>query len=114
MSREALAVYRNGACVHVCDRREARARMQFAYVAKMDGILDEGIELDGEFIRRPDEQQRLRYMIGEVVDAVLRNDTRMLDMLGRWLVQRVPRLDAIRIEDAGAELDVRLSFSDEG
>lgn len=113
MSREALEVYRNGACVHSCDRREARARMQFAHVAKMDGILDEGIELDGEFIRRPDEQQRLRYMIGEVVDAVRRNDTRMLDMLGRWLVQRVPRLDAIRIDDTGDGFDVRLSFSDE-
>ena len=113
MSGAALQVYRNGTSVYECDRCEAGARMQFAHVAKVDGILDQGIELDGGFVRRPDGQQRLRYIIGEVVDAVLRNDRRMLDMLGRWLVQRVPRLDAIRIEDAGDEVDVRLSFSDE-
>jgi hypothetical protein len=106
-----LDIFRNGALAYSFDKREGLARMQFAYVQRMDADMDRGISLEGERILSPDHAQRTRYVIGQLLEAVNINDSRAIAMLCRWLAQQVSDLDAIRIEDHGDEVGVELNYS---
>lgn len=107
-----LVIYRNGAMAYAFDKREGLARMQFAYVQRMDADMDRGINLDGERILSPDQTQRMRFVIGQLLEAVSINDSRAISMLCRWLAQHVPTLDVIRIEDDGDDYRVELGYGD--
>lgn len=109
-----LLIYRNGAMVYSFDKREGLARMQFAYVQRMDADMDRGINLDGERILSPNQAQRTRFIIGQLLEAVSINDSRGIVMLCRWLAQHMPELDAIRVEDDGDEYRVALDRSGAG
>ena len=111
---EELAIYRNGEKVYVFDKRDGLARMQFAYVQRMDADMDRGIELEGERILNPDLTQRTRFVLGRLLEAVSVNDSRGIAMLCRWLAQHVPALDAIRIEDEADDYQVELDYGDGG
>lgn len=111
---EQLAIYRNGEQVYAFDKREGLARMQFAYVQRMDADMDRGIQLDGERILDPDQAQRTRFILGQLLEAVSVNDSRGIAMLCRWLAQHVPALDVIRIEDDGDDFRVELGYGDTG
>lgn len=105
-----LVIYRNEAEMYCFDKRDGLARMQFAYVQRLDADMDRGIELDGARVLSPDLAQRTRFVIGQLVEAVNINDSRMIGLLCRWLAQHVPALDAVRIEDSGDEYRVGLDY----
>lgn len=111
---EQLVIYCDGAERYRFDKRDGLARMQFAYVQRLDADMDRGIELDGERVLCPDLPQRTRFVIGQLLHAVNSNDSRTLGLLCRWLAQHVPALDAIRIADSGDEVDVELGYDDGG
>jgi hypothetical protein len=103
-----LTIYRNGELAYEVDKRDALARMQFAYVQRMDADMDRGIDLDGERITSPTQAQRTHFVIGQLLDAVSINDSRGIAMMCRYLAQRMPELDAIRVEEDGDEYRVDL------
>ena len=108
---EHLTIYRNGELAYEFDKRDGLARMQFAYVQRMDADMDRGIELNGARITSPDQAQRTQFIIGQLLDAVSINDSRGIAMLCRYLARRMPELDAIRVEEDGDEYRVDLEFS---
>lgn len=103
-----LVIYRNGELAYEFDKREGLARMQFAYVQRMDADMDRGIDLDGRRIASPSQEQRTRFVIAQLLDAVSINDSRGIAMLCRYLAQRMPELDALRVEEDGDEYRVDL------
>ena len=111
---DALVIYRNQTAVYSFDKRAGLARMQFAYVQRMDADMDRGIHLDGVRVLNPDLSQRARFVIGQLLEAVSINDSRAIAMLCRWLAQHVPALDAIRIEDTADAYHVDLDYGDTG
>lgn len=111
---DCLVIIRNGAESHRFDKREGLARMQFAYVQRLDADMERGIELDGERVLSPDLAQRIRFVIGQLPAAVNVNDSQTVALLCRWLARRVPDLDVIRIEDAGDEYRVELEYGNSG
>lgn len=108
---DALIVYMEGEPTYQFDKREAVARMQFAYVTRMDDDMSRGIELDGERIIDPSQDQRNHFVIGQLLEAASINDSRALAMCARYLIHRAPRLDGIRIEEDGDEYRVDLVYS---
>lgn len=107
---DVLVIYRNGTECYRFDKREGLARMQFAYVQRLDADMDRGIELNGERVISPDLAQRTRFVIGQLLESVNVNDSRSIGLLCRWLALRTPSLDAVRIEDAGDEYRVELGY----
>jgi hypothetical protein len=103
-----LVIYLNGAETYAFDKREGLARMQFAYVQRMDADMDRGIVLDGRRILSPAQAERNQFVIGRLLDAVAINDSRDIAMLCRYLAQHAPELDAIRVDEAGDEYRVEL------
>lgn len=105
-----LFIYLNGTVVCEFDKREGLARMQFAYVRRMDEHMDRGIDLNGNQVRSPDQQQRNHFVIGQLLDALRINDRRDLALFCRYLAYHAPTLDAIRVEENGDEYTVGLEF----
>lgn len=105
-----LTIYRNGELAYEFDKREGLARMQFAYVQRMDADMDRGIDLNGERITSPSQAQRTQFVIGQLLEAVGINDSRGIAMLCRYLAQRMPQLDAIHVEEDGDEYRVDLVY----
>lgn len=109
-----LVIIRNGVESHRFDKREGLARMQFAYVQRLDADMDRGVDLDGERVLCPDLAQRVRFVLGRLAAAVNVNDSQTVALLCRWLAQRAPDLDVIRIEEAGDEYRVELEYGNSG
>ena len=106
-----LRIFRDGAETYVFDKREGLARMQFAYVQRMDAEMDRGISLNGEQLHSPSQAQRIQFVIGQLLDAVAINDSRGISMFCRYLAHHAPGLDAIHIEEDGDEYSVDLDWS---
>lgn len=106
-----LVIYIDGVSAYEFDKRAALARMQFAYVQRMDADMDYGIDLNGAHILSPSQAQRTQFVIGQLLEALGINDSRGIAMMCRYLAQRVPELDAIRVEEEGDEYRVDLMFS---
>lgn len=106
-----LTLYRDEQLVLQLDKSEATARMQFAYVQRMDNEMDKGIELHGEGIRSPNQSQRNHFVIARILDAMAVNDQRAMTMYCRYLIHRAPQLDAIRVQEDGDEYAIDLVYS---
>lgn len=108
---EQLTVYLNNVVVYQFDKCEGLARMQFVYVRRLDEYMDRGIDVHGELLRSPDQQQRNHFVIGRLLDTLRVNDRRDLELFCRYLAYHAPTLDAIRIEEDGDEYAVGLDFA---
>ena len=84
--------------------------LQRRQLAQLDLRLDQGVELDGERIARPDRDQRMRFVIGQLLHALQRGETPAVRGLCTWLGQRVPELSAIRIHTRAEALEVELEY----
>lgn len=103
-----LVIYLNGTEAYAFDKRAGLARMQFAYVQRMDADMDRGVSINGARILSPTQSERNQFVIGRLLDAVAVNDSRDIAMLCRYLGQHAPELDAIRVDDGGDEYRVEL------
>jgi hypothetical protein len=99
---ESLLHFECGATLSALQRRQ---------LAQLDQRLDQGFELDGERIARPDRDQRMRFVIGQLLRVLQRGEAPALRGLCTWLGQRVPELSAIRINTEGDVLEVELEYS---
>ena len=50
---DCLTIYLDGVDAYSFDKRDGLARMQFAYVQRMDADMDRGIDLNGERVLSP-------------------------------------------------------------
>lgn len=87
--------------------------LQRRQLAQLDLRLDQGFELDGEWIARPDRDQRMHFVIGQLLHALRRGEVPAVRGLCTWLGQRVPELSAIRIHTRAEELEVELEVGPE-
>jgi hypothetical protein len=109
-----LEVIRDGTTLLHFTRGPTVPALQRRQLDELDSRLDEGIDLEGEHIDTPDRQQRARFVIGQLLRALARDDEATARGLCVWLVQRVPELVAIRVSTRGGVLDVELDYVDEG
>ncbi len=112
MSNE-LNITMNGESLHCFDKKKGLARMQFAYVQRMDENMDKGISVGDEIIANPDQQQRVEFVIGQMLEALRVNDKRDVDMMCRYLAHRMPELDGVHIVDEGDTFEVTLEIEED-
>lgn len=107
-----LTISMNGETLHSFNKKKGLARMQFAYVQRMDQNMDKGIHVGDEVIANPDRQQRVEFVIGQLLEALRVNDTRDVDMMCRYLAHRMPELDGVHITDEGETFEVTLELEE--
>lgn len=83
---------------------------QRQFLEQMDRDMDNGIELDGEWISDPDVKHRTHLVVGELLRALDRGNQALAATLCTYLVTRLPQLKGIYGMHDGQNVTVELDF----
>ncbi|MEX2367639.1 MAG: hypothetical protein WD601_13635 [Pseudohongiellaceae bacterium] len=98
----------DGETVLEFDRNTRLPGPQRDFLDKMDEDMDRGIQLADESIREPDTLQRAHYVALQLLRAYQENNQSMIAATCAYLVQRVPALNTIKVEQAARDSQLRL------
>ncbi|MEJ2141578.1 MAG: hypothetical protein P8Y24_04365 [Gammaproteobacteria bacterium] len=84
---------------------------QRQFLDKMDLDMDDGIEVDGQHIKEPDNMQRATYVAMSLILAVQAGNTEMANAMCAYLVHRLPDLKQVRAIENGIEVEMDLLFT---
>ncbi|MDR9436293.1 MAG: hypothetical protein RI563_05410 [Thiohalophilus sp.] len=98
----------DGEVVFEFDRNTRLPGHQRDFLDKMDEDMDRGIQLADQHIIEPDSLQRARYVAMHLLQAFNENNQPMITATCAYLVQRVPALNTVEIEQVANETHLRL------
>ena len=103
-----LEVTINGKIVLSLDSNTRFPGHQRQFLDTMDLDMDEGFELEGDFIENPDEIQRAKYVAMNMIMAVQAENVELSNAMCAYLVQRQPGLKQVRAsyKDDSVEMDM--------
>ena len=110
---DVVVVQVNGTPLLEYDRNQALSAKQKASLSMLDGKLDEGILLNGEFITLPSEQERVEFMSAHLVSALLEDDEGIAAASCAYLVRVLPDLKQVRAQEKDGEISIELIFDRE-
>lgn len=85
---------------------------QRQFLDKMDYDMDAGFSLAGRHYARPDARQRAKYVAMQLVHGIYNNDQGMINAMCAYLVNRLPHLVQICINEDGEDVTIDLHFED--
>ena len=78
--------------------------------ARLDADMDDGIELDDQTIAAPDESQRMRFVLGQLLTALAAGKVDFARSLLIYVASREPDLRAVWVVGDAAAWNVELDF----
>ena len=105
-----LVVQINGEPVLEYDRARALSAKQRASLMMLDEKLDGGILLNGEFITSPSEQERVEFMAGHLVSALLEDDEGIAAASCAYLAKVLPELKQVKAGEKDGVVSIELVF----
>jgi hypothetical protein len=108
-----MAVLLNGIAQIEYDRNKPLPDYQGAYLDKMDRKMDEGLDIDGQWVPRPDLGQRAQFVAANLAHAIRTNDESVAAAMCTYLAVRMTDLKQVRIEEAGEDFSIELDFDTE-
>lgn len=90
------------------DRNTRLPGPQRDFLSKMDEDMDQGIRLADQEIPTPNALQRARYVALHLLHAFHKGDQPMIDATCAYLVQRLPGLNIVRIEQDNDQVHLDL------
>jgi hypothetical protein len=90
-----LAIIVNEKLTLEYDRNKPLEQDQLEYLDKLDAKFDQGIELQGEHIDKPDIQQRARYMTLSMMEGIMYREDAKAAVSVAWLATRLPELKQV-------------------
>ena len=81
---------------------------QLAYLDQMDRRMDDGIELQGEFIADPNEEQRAKFVAQNMAMLLGEGQDQAAVAMCTYLGVRRPALKQVKISSTGAGISVDL------
>lgn len=85
---------------------------QRQFLDTMDLDMDEGFELEGQFIKKPDEIQRAKYVAMKMIMAVQAENVELANAMCAYLVQRQPGLKQVRAIDNGDSVGMDMIYTE--
>jgi hypothetical protein len=107
-----MAVLLNGIAQLEYDRDKPLPDYQGAYLDKMDAKMDNGVEIGGTRVPKPDLGQRAQFVAGNLVHAIKSNDEAGAAAMCTYLAVRLPDLKQVKIKDSETEVAVELVFDE--
>lgn len=106
-----LIVYVNGMRRLEFDRSRGVPGQQRKLLDEMDLDMDNGIQLGDEHIATPDAQQKARYVVQHLLNALAQQQENAAVVFCTYLGVRLPELVAIRAIDQGHGFSAELQFA---
>lgn len=107
-----LVVLVNGLPTIEYDRSIRLPGHQRKFLDKMDLDMDEGINLAGDEISEPDNQQRAHYIAMHLTMAVLEENDAKISAMCAWLANRLPELKQVKALTRNEEIELELIFDE--
>lgn len=108
-----MAVLLNGIAQIEYDRRKPLPEYQAAYLDKMDRKMDDGIDIDGRVISKPDLGQRAQFAAANLAHAIKTNNEAMAAAMCTYLAARLTDLKQVRIKEEGEDFAIELDFTED-
>lgn len=93
-----MAVVVNGQAVIEYDRRKSLSAQQQQYLQRMDQQMAAGIELGGEFIAQPDQQQCAQFVTLQLFEALQQDNEQQIAAMVSYLANRLPDLRQVKAD----------------
>ena len=105
---DSLAIVINDQLTLQYQRDKPLPEHQQDYLARLDEKFDQGIELQGEFLPRPDLEQRARYMALSLMEGILYQEDAKASVSLAWLATRLPDLKQVvaRVNEQGTQFEL--------
>lgn len=108
-----MAVLINGIAQLEYDRDKALTDYQLTYLDKMDSKMDAGINIDGEMIESPELNQKIQFVVANMLTAMKQDDAGVTSSLCTYLATRLPDLKQIQISEEGEAITINMVFDEE-
>jgi len=106
-----LSVFVNNELVFEYDRDISLEEQQLTFLDKMDADMAKGIKIQGELVKTPDEQQRLTFMVMNLIKGLKQDNEAVISSSSAYLINRRPALIEVHVNDADKGLVI--DFNDE-
>lgn len=106
--RSLLILEIDGDSVLEFDRNTRLPGRQRDFLNKMDEDMDQGIRLSHGHIPDPDVMQRARYVAMHLLQAYQEENQPLIAATCAYLVQRVPTLNTVRVEQVAGQVEIEL------
>ena len=94
-----LAVLVNDELVFEFDRKLNFDEQQLVFLDKMDSDMESGIKIHGELLENPDAQQRVTFVIMNLIKALQQGNQAVITASCAYLVNRNPKLIEVHVND---------------
>ena len=108
-----MAVLINGIAQLEYDRNKALTDYQLTYLDKMDKKMDAGIDIDGEMIKSPELNQRVQFVVANMLSAMKSDNEGVTSSLCTYLATRLPDLKQIKIDEQEEGVSIDMVFDEE-
>ena len=95
-----MAVLLNGIAQLEYDREKALTDYQQTYLSNMDKKMDEGVEIDGELVKNPDDNQKAQFIVANLLSAMRADNAGLTSALCTFLADAMPDLKQLKIIEA--------------
>jgi len=103
-----LTLYVNDQTVFECNREMSIEADKLAFLDKMDSDMRRGIKIQGELISDPDIQQRAKFIVMNLMKALQQDNQAVIQASCAYLVNRLPGLVEVQVNDVGNKIDIEL------
>ena len=108
-----MAVLINGIAQLEYDRDKALTDYQLTYLDMMDKKMAGGINIDGEMIKSPELNQRVQFVVANMLTAMKSDNEGVTSSLCTYLAIRLPDLKQIQISEEGEAMTINMVFDEE-
>ena len=82
------------------------------FFAQMDTDMDQGWQVDREWIEQPDQMLRAQIAANKLLTALENQDHKLGRLMAGYIVSRIPDIDLIELSPAGEIRDHRIDIAD--
>ena len=108
-----MAVLLNGVAQLEYDRNRPLTDYQQAYLDAMDEKMDAGIIIDGAMIEHPDDNQRIQFVVANMLHAMKSGQEGMTSALCSYIAMHLPELKQIKITEQDYNVSFDLVFNED-
>lgn len=103
-----LAVVVNDELILQYERTRELPTHQQQHLDSLDKKFDQGIELQGEFLQKPDIESRAKYMALSLMEGIIYQEDAKAAVSLAWLATRIPDLKQVKaiVDEQGTHFDL--------
>ncbi|MDH5766548.1 MAG: hypothetical protein OEZ38_11085 [Gammaproteobacteria bacterium] len=103
-----LTILINDQAVFEFDRDTGLDDQQLKFLDKIDSDMDRGLKMSGKLFERPDAEQRVRFIVMNLIKALQQDEQAIIRSSCAYLINRRPQLVEVHVKDGENSVEIEL------